>query len=407
MLIRSNSKPRSGCPPSMSCAQNTRRCARRPWIRWRSPAHWNSKASATNAAHGTALPTCSRSPRKCTCGCPGAGRTGPPRILAGRQQIAAAAAGLLYGLPGVCFPAAAGAARRAGRGERADHGAARRLVDRARAGLPGLPAAGPDMDMDQARRVLRAGLVGRARVLGAAHGGHRAAWHARLGVTCSASARELHAGRLRAAGARRRDWLLAALAPGVLGSAAFMALGRPPQLEHEAWAALALTPLLALALAVIAHLPSPPARRGRLFGRAELRGALPTAAFGLVAAGLLAFPVVAGPRPARRVNTGALLAALPCRSAWARPREPAVVPPAHAAAAALQPEPERVRRPVPAGAGRRAAPVPGGGRGADRHAVAIGGRPAWLHSKQAVLPELAVYLALGGRCSPRCSCRPR
>ena len=32
-------------------------------------------------------------------------------------------------------------------------------------------------------------------------------------------------------------WLLAALAPGVLGSAVFLALGRPPSLDHAAWAA--------------------------------------------------------------------------------------------------------------------------------------------------------------------------
>src|SRR5262249_17690072 len=45
--------------------------------------------------------------------------------------------------------------------------------------------------------------------------------------------------------------LLIVLAPGVLGSAAFLALGRPPQLEYAVWAALAATPLLAVGLALI------------------------------------------------------------------------------------------------------------------------------------------------------------
>ncbi len=44
---------------------------------------------------------------------------------------------------------------------------------------------------------------------------------------------------------------------------------------------------------------------------AELRGALPSAGFGLVAAGLLIFPVAAGVHGHGGINTGALLASLP------------------------------------------------------------------------------------------------
>jgi hypothetical protein len=116
--------------------------------------------------------------------------------------------------------------------------------------------------------------------------------------------------------------LLAAAAPGVLGAAAFLLLGRPAELTASAWAALAATPLLALALAAAratraagrrspghgrhAAARSRPAgragtgqprtgrERGRLVTGAELRGALPSAGFGLVAAGLFAFPVAAG-----------------------------------------------------------------------------------------------------------------
>ena len=76
-----------------------------------------------------------------------------------------------------------------------------------------------------------------------------------------------------------------ALAPGVLGSAAFLLLGRPPHLEHLAWAALAATPLLALAIAVVCTRGDRPAPRARLFLADEWLGALPAVGFGLVAAG--------------------------------------------------------------------------------------------------------------------------
>jgi len=106
--------------------------------------------------------------------------------------------------------------------------------------------------------------------------------------------------------------LLFALAPGVLGSAAFLAAGRPPALERWAWLALGATPVLALVLAVITA-----GRRSRgpytppLITLAEIRGALPTAAFGLVAAGLLTFPAAESVFAHHGINIGALLAALP------------------------------------------------------------------------------------------------
>jgi hypothetical protein len=115
--------------------------------------------------------------------------------------------------------------------------------------------------------------------------------------------------------------LFVVLAPGVLGSTAFLLLGRPPQLEHAAWAALAATPLLAVGLAV-ARTSGGTSRRhegqpwddkpaGRLVTPDDLIEALPSAGFGLVAAGLVVFPVVAGTHGDGGVNTGALLASLP------------------------------------------------------------------------------------------------
>lgn len=115
-----------------------------------------------------------------------------------------------------------------------------------------------------------------------------------------------------------------ALAPGVLGSAAYLATGRPAALEHAAWCALAATPLLALGLAAACAFRRlrPPGQRGgarapsgtapdKLPIAPELRRAVPSAAFGLVAAGLLAFPIAAGSASHRGAADGALLASLP------------------------------------------------------------------------------------------------
>jgi hypothetical protein len=117
--------------------------------------------------------------------------------------------------------------------------------------------------------------------------------------------------------------LLIVLAPGVLGAATFLLLGRPARLEHAAWGALAATPLLALVIAVAwtareAGLPrifrrasGAVPRPGSRLWRAEALGALPSAAFGLVAAGLLVFPVAVSVAAHGRADDGALLASLP------------------------------------------------------------------------------------------------
>jgi hypothetical protein len=117
--------------------------------------------------------------------------------------------------------------------------------------------------------------------------------------------------------------LLIVLAPGIVGAASFLLLGRPLRLEHAAWGALAATPVLALVIAVTwtareAGLPrifrrasgAVPQPGSRLW-RAEALGALPSAAFGLVAAGLLVFPVAVSVAAHGRTDDGALLASLP------------------------------------------------------------------------------------------------
>ena len=112
--------------------------------------------------------------------------------------------------------------------------------------------------------------------------------------------------------------LLAGLAPGVLGSIAFLLLGRPAAGQYADWAALAATPLLVTALAM-ARARQEAGRSGagssgaggRLVAGVELRAALPSAGFGLVAAGLLVFPVAVGIPGGHGINIGAVLASLP------------------------------------------------------------------------------------------------
>ena len=230
--------------------------------------------------------------------------------------------GLLYGLPTVCFPAAAGLL--------AGPGVVGLLVvvslvswaisqSLAYLGYLRLGQADPALAARLLRAGLAAGLAGVLLALAVAG----VVLPVRLPAVFFAAglgAYMLGATVLIVLGAERL--LLAAAAPGVLGAAVFLLLGRPAELTDPAWAALAATPLLALALATAratraaggrdrrrgrhAGARSGPAggagtgqaRAGREGGRlvtgTELRGALPSAGFGLVAAGLFAFPVAAG-----------------------------------------------------------------------------------------------------------------
>jgi hypothetical protein len=236
--------------------------------------------------------------------------------------------GLLYGLPTVCFPAAAGLLT--------GPGVLSVLIvvllaswamSQALAYLGYLRLG--QADSGQAARLLLAGLIAGLAGLALALAGAVLALPVHLLAVifgAGLGAYMLGASVLMVLGAERL--LLLVLAPGVLGAAVFLLLGRPPQLEHAAWAALAATPLLALALAVSRTTGDPDypglglrlgrgrhAQAGpdaaRLVGGAELRGALPSAAFGLLAAGLLVFPVAAGMPGHAGVNTGALLVSLP------------------------------------------------------------------------------------------------
>ncbi len=218
--------------------------------------------------------------------------------------------GLLYALPAVCFPAAG--ALLAGPGARTV------LVVALLAGWglsQGLASIGylrlSATDTGQARRVLRVGLAVGLALVAAAMTATAVVVHPRIPVLvfgASEGAYMLAACVLLVLGAQR--WLLAALVPAVLASAAFLLLHKPAGLVHVAWAGLAVTVIAALVLAIaFTRRISPSA--GRLLVAAELRAALPAIGFGLVAAGLLIFPVLAGPGGHGGVNVGALLVAVP------------------------------------------------------------------------------------------------
>ena len=154
--------------------------------------------------------------------------------------------GLLYALPGVCFPAAVGLL--IGPGVEIALIVALLAAWSMGQGLAylGYIRLGRTTDMDQTRRVLRVALAGGLVVVAAALAVTGRVAHAPPSALLFGLGEGIYmlgAGALMVLGAE--VWLLVALAPGVLYSAAFLALGRPVYLQHVAWGPKATTPLLA------------------------------------------------------------------------------------------------------------------------------------------------------------------
>jgi hypothetical protein len=107
---------------------------------------------------------------------------------------------------------------------------------------------------------------------------------------------------------RSERLLLVVLAPGCLAGAGFLVIGKPSGLALATACALAATPLLGAAFAWWLTRGG-----GRsVWSGSEAGAAVPSAVFGLLAALLIAFPVVPGwGAGGSGVNTGALLAAVP------------------------------------------------------------------------------------------------
>jgi hypothetical protein len=219
--------------------------------------------------------------------------------------------GLLYALPAICFPAAAGLL--GGPGVLPTLVVALLVAWGLSQGLAcvGYLRRAGTADEGQVRRVLRAGLGAGLGLVALAMLAARLVLHAHplvLFFGAGEGAYMLGACVLMVVGAE--TWLPLALLPGVAASGAFLYLGRPASLEHLTWAALAVTPVLACLIALACSRRHGP-RTGRLLLAPELLAAVPAITFGVVAAGLLTFPVAAGPNGHGGLNTGALLAAVP------------------------------------------------------------------------------------------------
>ncbi len=319
----------------------------------------------------------------------------PPDPWRDSGRLRPALHSLLYALPGICFPAAVGLL--IGHGVEITLIVALLVAWSTGQGLAyvGYIRLGRTLDAGQTRRVLRVALTAGLAVVAIALATTAHLAHAPTSALifgAGEGAYMLGAGVLMVLGAEL--WLLGALAPGVLGSAAFLILGRPLHLEHVTWAALAATPLLALALAAFFTRGTGPTT-GRLFEASEWLGALPAAGFGLVAAGLLIFPVAAGVHGRGGINVGALLAALPLSLSmgaaewsllWYRRRTRRLLQTSRALGAfglrARLALVAAVLLYVAAAAALTAA------------AVAIAGATGLVHPHLAYLPQLAAYMAL-------------
>jgi hypothetical protein len=219
--------------------------------------------------------------------------------------------GLLYALPAVCFPAAAGLL--GGPGVLPALVVALLVAWGLSQGLAciGYLRRAGSAEEGQVKRVLRAGLAAGLVLVALAMLAARLELHSYplvLFFGAGEGAYMLGACVLMVVGAE--TWLPVALVPGVVGSGVFLYLGRPPRLEHLTWWALGATPLLACLIALACTRRNGP-RTGRLLIARELRAAVPAITYGVVAAGLLSFPIVAGPEGHGGLNHGALLAALP------------------------------------------------------------------------------------------------
>ncbi|HWE89982.1 MAG TPA: hypothetical protein VG317_11025 [Pseudonocardiaceae bacterium] len=150
------------------------------------------------------------------------------------------------------------------------------------------------LDAGGSRRLLRGGLLVCALLLGAVVAGATVLLGVAPAVALIAGGQGLYllaATVLLVTGADL--WLLAGLAPAVLVSASYLLAGQPSGAFHlVTWIALGGSLLAVTATAVVRGCwPRPaPARRLRA---AELRAALPYAAFGALVAGLLVFPLLA------------------------------------------------------------------------------------------------------------------
>jgi hypothetical protein len=115
---------------------------------------------------------------------------------------------------------------------------------------------------------------------------------------------------------RKADVLLfVALAPGVIASMVYVATGEPTWMRTTVWFVLGLSVVLSVGFALertaLDQSTRPEVVNGPVVTRADLVGSLPYAVFGVLAAGLLAFPVIVATLLPGLGTSAAALAALP------------------------------------------------------------------------------------------------
>lgn len=111
----------------------------------------------------------------------------------------------------------------------------------------------------------------------------------------------------------QRHWLLLCLAPGVAAGTAYLVLGQPGGFAVVVWWSLVATILATLVTGGLCTARPGPGGAWLPHGY-ELRGAISYALFGLAAAGLLSYPVVAGALTGVHSDLAALLATPLCLS---------------------------------------------------------------------------------------------
>jgi len=110
---------------------------------------------------------------------------------------------------------------------------------------------------------------------------------------------------------RKADVMLfIALAPGVITSLIYVATGEPAWMMTTVWSVLGLSVVLSVGFA-LERTANPDPVSGPIVTKADLVGSLPYAVFGVLTAGLLAFPVIVATMLPGLGTRAAALAALP------------------------------------------------------------------------------------------------
>ncbi|AHH95435.1 hypothetical protein GCM10010174_59510 [Kutzneria viridogrisea] len=218
--------------------------------------------------------------------------------------------GLLFGLPALCYPAAAPLL---GGGPALTVLVVSMLISWSLSQAVAYLGYSRTSALDNggAARVLRLGMAASVGLLALVLGVLLLVSGAGLPVVLFALGQGIYLMAATVLLVRKADkWLFIALAPGVLASLGYVVAGEPQWLNLPVWCVLAGSVLLSVGFAVHQTWNPAPAN-GPLVTRQTSFGALPYALFGVLTAGLLAFPVVAATAIPALGTKAAPVAALP------------------------------------------------------------------------------------------------